>query len=270
MSGNGGSQSGRSVASKVGSILVAFLPASRELSLNELALRAGLPLTTTYRLASELVEWGALERGEAGGYRVGLRLWEIGSLATRGATVREVAVPYMQDLYEATHENIQLAVLAGREALYIEKISGRKATPIRTRRGGRLPLHATGVGKVLLAYSPRDFLENVLDAGLKRYTPHTIVLPGLLTRTLTDIRRNGVGFAKEELTMGTVSVAAPVFNNRGDVVAAMSIVSRSSRADLRRLAPAVRTAAIGASRELRNRPAEDDAAPVNPRRAAAP
>lgn len=258
MAGSSGAPGGRSVTSKVGSILDAFLPASRELSLNELARRTGLPLTTTYRLASELVEWGALEKPAGGGYRVALRLWEIGSLATRGATVRDVAVPYMQDLYEATHENIHLTVLAGREALYIEKITGRLAAPIRTRRGGRLPLHATGVGKVLLAHAPSGLVQLVLESGLRRYTPHTIVVPGQLLRALTEIRRTGVGFAREELTLGSVSVAAPLFDHDGTVVAAMSIVSRSTRVDLRRLAPAVRTAAIGVSRELRTRPVGSD------------
>src|SRR4051812_23281545 len=92
-----GDGSGRSVASKVAGILDAFLPASRQLSLTELAARSGLPASTTYRLASELVQWGGLERVESGGYRIGLRLWEIASLAARGVTLQEVAAPFMQD-----------------------------------------------------------------------------------------------------------------------------------------------------------------------------
>ena len=161
MAGGSTEWRGRSVISKVVALLDTFTPASPELSLNELAALTGLPVSTTYRLASELVAWGGLERVEGGGYRIGLRLWEIGSLAPRGETLREVALPYMNDLYEATHENVHLAVLDGTEALYVEKLSGRRAMPVRTRRGGRLPLHATAVGKVLLAYAagepvPRD------------------------------------------------------------------------------------------------------------------
>ena len=118
-----------------------------ELTLGELAQRTGLPVSTTYRLVSELVDWGGLERVEGGGYRVGLRMWEIGALAPRGETLREVALPFMSDLYEATLENVHLAVLDGAEVLYVEKLTGRRAMPVRTRRGGRLPLHATAVGQ---------------------------------------------------------------------------------------------------------------------------
>ena len=164
-------------------------------------------MSTTYRLASELVAWGGLERVEGGGYRIGLRLWEIGSLAPRGETLREVALPYMNDLYEATHENVHLAVLDGTEALYVEKLSGRRAMPVRTRRGGRLPLHATAVGKVLLAYGPESLFLETVAAGLHRYTAHTIIAPGHLRRALTEIRRTGIAYAREELTVGTLSVA---------------------------------------------------------------
>lgn len=162
---------GRSVISKVVSLLDAFSPATPELSLGELAQITGPPVSTTYRLASELVAWGGLERGDGAGYRIGLRVWELGALAQRGRTLRELALPFMQDLYEATHENVNLAVRDGREALYVDTISGRGAIPVRSGRGGRLPLHATGVGKVLLAYSPPELLGELVEAGLRRYTP---------------------------------------------------------------------------------------------------
>jgi DNA-binding IclR family transcriptional regulator len=252
MAGTGGNGRGRSVISKVVALLEAFTVADPELSLNELALRAGLPLSTAYRLATELVEWGGLERAEGGGYRVGLRLWEIGSLASRSAGIREVALPFMQDLYETTHENVHLAVRDGHEALYVEKITGRRSVAIKTRRGGRLPLHATGVGKVLLAFGPAELLDEVLAAGLRRYSPHTVVAPGHLRRSLADIRRTGVGFAHEEITPGAVSVAAPILASTGDAVAAISIVSHSTGANLRRLAPAVRMASACISRGLRD------------------
>jgi DNA-binding IclR family transcriptional regulator len=252
MAGNSVDQ-GRSVTSKVVSLLDAFLPSARELSLNELADRTGLPLSTTYRLATQLVEWGGLERVEGGGYRIGLLLWEIGTLAPRGNTLQTVVAPFMQDLYEATHENVQLAILSGQQALYIEKIAGPRSMPIKTSRAGRLPLHATGVGKVLLAHAPSEFVEELIASGLKRYTVHTIVSSGPLRRSLAEIRRTGVGFAREELTLGSVSVAAPVFDTTGSAVAAISLVLRSSRGNPGRFAPAVRAVSLCASRELRNR-----------------
>jgi DNA-binding IclR family transcriptional regulator len=244
---------GRSVTSKVMSVLAAFAPVRPVLTLNELAGLTGLPLSTAYRLVSELVNRGALERAEGGGYRIGLRLWEIGSLAPSTATLPEIVVPFMQDLYEATHENVQLAVLEGHEALYVEKIRGRRSITVKSRRGGRLPLHATGVGKVLLAYSPADFVDEVIAAGLRRYTPHTIIAPGHLRTALADVRRTGVAFAREEMTVGVLSVAAPLLDASGSAIAALSISVRAAGADLHRLAPAVRTAALCASRQLSQR-----------------
>jgi DNA-binding IclR family transcriptional regulator len=244
---------GRSVISKVVSVLDAFGPTTPVLTLGELARITGLPLSTIYRLASELVEWGGLERADGPGYRIGMRLWELGALAQRGGTLREVALPFMQDLYEATHENVHLAVRDGREALYVDTIAGRDALPVPSRRGGRMPLHATGIGKVLLAHAPPELLTEIVEAGLRRYTPYTIVAPGHLRRALAEVRRSGIAYAREEMTLGSLSVAAPVVGPDGSVVAALAVVLRSGRGDVRRLAPAVRCAAISTSRALQER-----------------
>ena len=128
---------GKSVISKAVSVLEAFSPAAPRLSLKQLAVSTGLPQSTAHRLASELVAWGGLERVDGGGYQIGLRLWEIGALAVRGESVREIALPFMQDLFDAAHENVQLAILDGTQAVYIEKITGRG-------RRGRSPGPAAG------------------------------------------------------------------------------------------------------------------------------
>jgi DNA-binding IclR family transcriptional regulator len=257
VAGRTAQQAGRTVTSKVTALLDAFSTTRTELTLNELARIAGLPLSTSYRLVSELVEWGGLERLDGAGYRIGLRLWEIGSLAPRSTSPREIAMPYMQDLFAATQENVHLAVLDGCDALYIEKIAGRQAVEVKTQRGGRLPLHATAVGKVFLAYGPAALFEEVLHNNPTRFTPHTIVAPGHLRRAVDEVRRTGVAFAREELTPGVISVASPLLDANGAAVAAMSITARSNRADVHRLAPAVRTAALCASRELRRQRGKD-------------
>jgi DNA-binding IclR family transcriptional regulator len=243
------------VTSKVAAVFDAFSPSDPELTLNELSRLTGLPLSTTYRIVSELVDWGGLERVEGGGYRIGLRLWEIGSLAPVATGLRDVALPFLQDLYEATHENVHLAVRDGLEALYVVKVTGRRSISVKTRQGERLPLHATGAGRVLLAFGPPELLEKVLATGLTRYTPHTVVAPGPLKRDLAEIRRTGVAFVREELTLGRVSVASPMLDGEGNVVAAISIAMSSAHANLQRLGPAVRTAALCASRRLRSLPA---------------
>lgn len=242
--------SGRSVTSKVLGLLDAFSPARPTLTLSELARRAGLSLPTAHRRVAELVEWGALERGEDGRYRIGLRLWEVGALAPRGLGLRERALPIMEDLYEVTHENVQLAVREGLELVFIERIAGRYAVPVLTRVGGRFALPATGVGLVLLAYASAETQEQVLAAPLRRYTELTITDPGRLRRVLADVRRHGYAISDRQVTMDSYSVAAPVHGPGGAVVAAVSLVVAHERADPVALAPLVRAAGRGISRAL--------------------
>jgi DNA-binding IclR family transcriptional regulator len=253
MAGGSTQWRGRSVISKVVSLLDAFTVDQPELSLGDLSRITGLPVSTTYRLASELVGWGGLERAESGtGYRIGMRLWELGALAPRGATLRELAQPFMQDLFAATGENVHLAVLDGQQALYVDTVSGRNAVPVRSRRGGRLPLHATGVGKVLLAAAPEDVAEAVLRTPT-RETRHTIVDPGRLRREIAEVRRRGYARTAEEMSLGTLSVAVPVRVERPAgpaVVAALGVVVPSHRRDLLRLVPVLEVAARGIGREL--------------------
>ncbi|GAA5038460.1 DNA-binding IclR family transcriptional regulator [Thermocatellispora tengchongensis] len=241
---------GRSVTGKALSILGAFTPARPELRLVEISRITGLPEPTAHRLAGELVAWGALERLRDGTYRIGLRLWEVGSLSPRSRTLREIARPFMQDLYEVTRENVHLAVLRDSQVLYVEKYFGPRSIRVPTHIGERLPLHSTGAGKVLLAFSPPALQDRVLHGALRRFTPATIVMPGTLSRALVNVRRTGMATCVEELTMGALSVAAPIYDANRTVVAALSLVMRSSGGHPDRMGPAVRTAAQGISREL--------------------
>jgi len=254
MAGGSTQWRGRSVISKVVSLLDAFGPDTPELSLSQLAAVTGLPVSTTYRLATELVAWGGLERAEGTGYRIGVRLWQLGALARPGATLREVALPFMQDLHEATGETVHLAIRDGHEALDVDTVPGRGAVrAARSRRAGRAPLHATGVGKALLAHAPQQVLTEIIQAGLRRYTEHTVVVPSQLRRALADVRRTGLAYAREEFVVGSLSVGAPICGPDGEVVAALAVVLRSGRGDLRRFGPAVRTAAHATSRTLAER-----------------
>lgn len=241
---------GPTVTSRIFAILNAFVPGEARLTLTEISRRTGLPLATAHRLVGEIVRCGGLEREEGGTYRVGVRLWEIGSLAPIRGGLRELAMPFMEDLYEATHENIQLAVLTGLEAMILEKISGRDSVRIVTRVGGRLPLHATGVGKVLLAFAPPHVVEAVLGGEIDRYATNTITDPDDLRQDLEEVRARGYSSTSDEMTEGAMSIGAPVYGPERRVVAALSIVVDSRIGDPARLAPPVVTAARGLSRQL--------------------
>lgn len=245
---------GRTVLNRAIAILDSFSRDRPEQSLASIVQATGLAPATVHRLLAELVEWGGLERSGRGRYRIGLRLWQLGALAPRSRRLRDAALPYLEDLYEASHQVVHLAVLDGREVLYVEKLSASpksRAVSVTSEVGKRLPLHATGPGKVLLAFSPVDFQEQILSAALARPTPRTITDPRRLRRSLAEIRRAGICISRDEMTVGASSVAAPVFDAGREVVAAVSVVVPSTVTSLAPLVPVVRAACFGITRALR-------------------
>ena len=236
------------------SVLGAFDHGHPALSLTDISRRAGLSLTTAHRLVGALTEWGALERDDSGVYHVGLRLWEVAALAPRGLALRQIALPYLEDLYEATHENVQLAVRDGTDVVYIEWLSGRSSVGVHIRVGARWPLHATGVGLALLAHDTPESQERYCAGPLASFTPYTITDPARLRRVLAETRRTGVAVSDRQVTDDALSVAAPVRGTGGAVVAAVSIVVPQVDAQVPVLVPAVRVAARGISRALGWRP----------------
>lgn len=232
-------------------VLTAFTPERPALTLSQLSRRTGIPLTTTHRLVGELVECGLLERDPGGTFHIGLRLWEIGSLAPRGLALREIALPFMEDLFAVIPQNVQLVVRDGLESVWVERLAGSGSVPVITRVGGRFPLHATGAGRVLLAYAPIDVQETVLAGPLARYTPLTITSGDEMRRLLGDVRAHGFAINDRQVSMDTLSVAAPVRDASEEVIAAISIVVKAGAALPSALVPVVQATARGISRALR-------------------
>lgn len=248
MAGNT-STPGASVAARVLSVLAAFDDRHRTLTLTELAGRAGLPLSTTHRLVAELAEWGGVVRRDDGRYAVGRRMWDLGLLAPVQTGLRQVASPFLHDVYAATLATVHLAVRDGHEVLYLERLAGRSSVPIVSTVGTRLPLHCTGVGKVLLAFAPERVQRAVLAAPLSRVTRHTVTSPGRLADQLARTRADGYASTVEEMSLGACSVAVPV-RREDRVVAAVGIVVPSLRRDRPRLVAALQVAARGIERSL--------------------
>ena len=243
------------VTSRALALLGAFDTRHRRLSLTELAGRADLPVPTAHRLVGELVAWGALSRTATGEYVVGRRLWDLGLLAPVQTGRRQLASPYLHDLYGATGATVHLAVRDGLQVLYVDRLSGHASVPVVSTGGSRLPLHATGVGKVLLAHAPPAVQEDVLTH-LTRITAYTVVQPGALRRQLRQVLAEDHATTTEEMSLGACSVGVPIRSGAG-VVAALGIVVPDLRRGRGTLVTAAQVAARGIGRALTAQAAQD-------------
>jgi DNA-binding IclR family transcriptional regulator len=228
--GEGLGAGANSVIGKARLILEAFQLDDVDLSLSELSRRTGISKASVHRLSQELLEWGMLERSGAE-YRLGMRAFELGSRVPRFRVLRDGVRPFMESLHFATKETVHLSVLDGLEVLFLEKIAGGPNAARPSRIAGRLPLHCTATGKVLLAYSPSNVLEEVLARPLERRTPSTVILPGVLTEQVRKVRSTGHAVELEETVLGYCSVAVPLFGSSGLLLGALSITAPTFRAE---------------------------------------
>ncbi len=222
-----------------------FGKGERELGVTELSRRLGIGKSTAHRLAHTLAHERLLDQDpETGAYRLGLAVYELGISVSAGMDLHHAATPVLEQLRNMTRETIQVAVLDGREVIYVERHESPQALRIFGRVGHRNWAHCTSTGKLLLAYLPQESLERTLDGWLlERRTPYTIADQAALRKDLAAIRTRGWAENVNESEVGAASVAAPIRNVFGEVVAAVSIVGPVQRLDgesLRRFArPAV-------------------------------
>lgn len=227
-----------SVTSRALAVLAAFEGSSGALSAARIAQRSGLPLSTTYRLIHELESWGGLERSADGKYQIGMRIWELGQLA--GRRLRDRARPFLQDLFDLTHENIHMAVREGTQTLYVDKIYGSRKMPRISRVGSRLPLHATAVGRVLLAAQPTWFIDAYLERELEAPTPMTVTDPEQLREAIMQVRQDGYSITIEQMRVGQFSLALPVIVNAETVAAVGMVLDKAKVSEAKRLRPLLR------------------------------
>lgn len=265
----GNSTAGRSVTEKSLAILDAFAGEKTELTMSDIARATGLPSSTTHRLIQELERWGGLERGADGRYSIGVRLWEVAARSRGTYGMREIALPFLQTLWDLTRAHVLFAVLDRSEALLIERIAGTKDVPDAGRAGGRLPLHASAVGKILLAHADPTVQARIVSGELFRYTSATIVDAGDLRVELARVRRAGFATSRDELTAGSTSCAALVTARDGSeavpTIAAVSALGSTGRRDMHEVVALTRSAAQGINRALADHSARHPISPVLPR-----
>jgi DNA-binding IclR family transcriptional regulator len=178
-------------------------------------------------MVRDLEEWGALARNQVGSYQVGVRIWELGQMA--GLSQREHVVrPFLQDLFDLIHENVHMAIRQGANALYVDKIYGSKKMPVVSRVGSKLPLHATAVGRILLAAEPDWFIRAYLDKKLVAPTTKTTLARESLVTELRMDANQGYAVTVEQMRLGASSLAVPIVV-AGETVASLGIVLESER-----------------------------------------
>ncbi|MFD7029808.1 IclR family transcriptional regulator [Streptomyces sp. NPDC059917] len=243
-----------SLLEKAARVLGAFDGPRPRLSLTEVVRRSGIPRSSAHRILDQLVGLRWLDR-EGRDYRMGMRMLELGALASHHNRLRRAALPLLHALHERTGQVVHLSVLDGAEVVCLERIGAAVATGVPSRVGGRLPAHCTASGRALLAFGDPGALEHVLAQGLRPRTAHTLTRPAALRAELAAVRERGLAHDREETFRGISCVAAPL-RGAGLAVAAVS-VSAPSPADAHhgerehaRLGPLVLACARAVWREL--------------------
>lgn len=238
-----------SVLSRAARILEAFSQDEPALTVSEIARRSGLHVATASRLVAELVAHGFLSRDDDREVRIGVRLWELVTRASPTLSLRDTAMPFMEGVHDVVGHHVQLGVRDGDDVLFLERLSAPSAVINYTRVAGRLPLHASSSGLVLLAHGPVSLRERVLVGPLTTYTPRTPATPAQLRAILVDVRQQGYAYCPGYVHEEALGIAAPVRGGDGTVVAALAVIVPDD-ASAQGVVPVVRTAARGISRAL--------------------
>lgn len=204
--------------------------ANGPIGVTEVAERTDLPKSTAARLLASLAREGVVEQvpGDTA-YRLGPRLATLASGVMPNRSLSMLARPSLAALADSAGEAAGLAIPDGDVAHYIDQVDTPKAVSIRDWTGSRIPLHAVSSGQVLLAFRPATSLQRYLGKPMERFTDRTIVTADALLERLRAIRRDGYTWAREEFDEGISSVAAPIADANGEVIAAVHIHGPSYR-----------------------------------------
>jgi DNA-binding IclR family transcriptional regulator len=241
-------------ADRVLRVLELFSSGDRNLNLSEIAARMSLPKSSVHRLLATLLAHEFIERdASTRRYRLGIKVFEVGSLVIHERGLHSAAHPIVEELAVNTGETCHLAVLSGTDAVYVYKIDGPSTIIMSSRVGGRAPSYSTSIGKVLVAWAGEEIFQQVVKGGFHAYTRNTIRKASLLAAELEVVRREGYALDREELQPGLCCIAAPVRDHSGSVVAALGLAGPSNRlteSRLQELAIPVTRAAEAISRNL--------------------
>lgn len=243
------------VLEKVLRILDLFNEKGKELTITEIHKPLNLNKSTTFRILSILEEATYLERDPTTlKYRLGFKLYHLGFLVEGYAEVRKLTHPFLEELNKKCDETVQIVVLDHGEALYLDKLEGRKPIRVVSHIGQRLPAHCSGVGKVLLSSLTEEYVDRIIkEKGLKRFTNNTITDSAKLKLELAQIRKQGYAIDNEEIEVGLKCLAVPIKDSDSKVIAAISIAAPKERLgenEIKSFIPMIKNTSEGISKVL--------------------
>jgi IclR family KDG regulon transcriptional repressor len=211
-------------------LLKTFSEDQVDIGISDLARRLGIAKSTAHRLAATLVGEGMLEQDpETEKYRLGIGLFRLGALVRQRMNVSHEARPFLYALRERTKETVNLAILDGTEIMYVYNLESTQAIRLRSDLGVRKPAYCTAEGQAILAFQRPEVVDKVARSGLRALTPQTITDPDILKKALAIVRQRGCAVDDEESEIGMRSIAAPIHNDSGEVVAAVGIGGPATR-----------------------------------------
>lgn len=205
-------------------ILEVLVENSEGLGVTEISNELNIHKSTVYRLLSTLQYRGYVKQNNEGKYKIGLKLFEVGSLVINNIDLRKEVDPYLREIMKISQETVHLGVLDDNDVVYIDKVESHNTIRMYSRIGRRNHASSTSLGKVLLAYSDDEVVEEVIEEdGLKKLTENTITDKDEFYSHLSKIREQGYAIDDEEQEYGIRCIAGPIFNHKGDIIAAFSI-----------------------------------------------
>ncbi|HVH88841.1 MAG TPA: IclR family transcriptional regulator [Terriglobales bacterium] len=242
------------VVTKVLRILETLHDVPAGLQLKDVAQQTGINKSTAYRFLAHLEHDGYVFRDASGAYAIGVRLARLASGSSYQTTLRKLSRPILQQLWRTTGETVNLAVLDGREVLYLDVMESSHTFRLVSQVGLRRPVYCTALGKVMLAFIPEEEQQYFFEGmSFERFTPHTIRGAVQLRKEFAVIRQRGYSLDNEEAYLGSRCIGAPIFEASGKIAAALSVsgpTTRVTREKVPAFAAAAKNAAMAVSRTL--------------------
>jgi DNA-binding IclR family transcriptional regulator len=242
------------VVDKVIQILDVFAQTDKPLGVTELSTLTKLNISTIYRIANVLADHGYLHKeGKKGKYTIGLKFLKFNGILMNRLNVRDLAYPFMEKLRTVTGESVNLAILDGNEAVYIEHIESNRLLRTFTVIGNRVPLYCTGVGKVFCAYMDEETVYQLMKKPFSSFTENTITDFTTLEKELAKVRIEGVALDNGEMDIDVRCIAAPIMDSTGKVIAAVSVsgpYARISEPRIEELKPLMKKYALQISNAM--------------------